>query len=93
MVVRHAPEFKSVVSFEERRQSSTLPRPTLALKPQDVCVVLKLVSAGLRRAPYAQLALDLGMSSSEVHTCVKRSQASRFAQYRPDVAAGSSFTA
>jgi hypothetical protein len=64
----------------------------MALKPQDVYVVLKLVSAGLRRAPYAQLALDLGMSPSEVHACVKRSQASHLlhgasSQYRPNVAA------
>lgn len=46
------------------------------LKPQDVFVVLKLVTAGSPRAPYAQLARDLGMSASEVHACVKRAQAS-----------------
>jgi len=42
------------------------------LKPQDVCVLLKIVV--LRRGPwsYGQLALELGMSASEVHAGVKR---------------------
>jgi hypothetical protein len=48
----------------------------MALKPQDVYVVLKLVVAGVCRASYSQLALDLVMSPSEVHACVKRAQAS-----------------
>jgi len=49
----------------------------MALKPQDVYVLLKLAATGgERRVPYSQLALDLGMSPSEVHASVKRSQAS-----------------
>lgn len=48
----------------------------MALKPQDVYVALKLVAAGSRRPPYAQLALELVMSPSEVHASVKRASAS-----------------
>jgi len=48
----------------------------MALKPQDVYVVLKLIAKGSRRAPYSQLALELEMSPSEVHASVKRAQAS-----------------
>jgi DNA-binding Lrp family transcriptional regulator len=48
----------------------------MALKPQDVYVVLKLVSAGSRRAPYSHLAFELVMSPSEVHASVKRARAS-----------------
>ena len=40
------------------------------LKPQDVLVVLKLVSHG--SAPYGLLAIELGMSPSEVHAAMKR---------------------
>jgi DNA-binding Lrp family transcriptional regulator len=46
----------------------------MALKPQDVYVALKIVAAGRRRAPYTQLASELGMSPSEVHASVKRAQ-------------------
>lgn len=48
----------------------------MGLKPQDLYVVLKILAAGSRRAPYAQLAVELVMSPSEVHACVKRAQAS-----------------
>src|SRR5271163_4582014 len=48
----------------------------MALKPQDVYVVLKLVADGSRRAPYSHLALELVMSPSEVHASVRRAQAS-----------------
>lgn len=48
----------------------------MALKPQDVYVVLKLVALGAHRPPYSQLAAELVMSPSEVHACVKRAQAS-----------------
>jgi DNA-binding Lrp family transcriptional regulator len=47
------------------------------LKPQDLYVVLKIVAVGMRRPPYAQLASELGMSSSEVHASVERAQNSR----------------
>jgi hypothetical protein len=48
----------------------------MGLKPQDIYVVLKIVAAGSGRSPYAQLAVELVMSPSEVHACVKRAQAS-----------------
>jgi hypothetical protein len=48
----------------------------MALKPQDVYVVLKLVADEARRAPYSHLAIELVMSPSEVHASVKRAQAS-----------------
>ena len=64
----------------------------MKLKPQDVYVVLKIVSAGSLRAPYSVLALELGMSPSEVHACVKRAQSSRLLhdahlQHRPSLSA------
>ena len=48
----------------------------MALKPQDVAVILKLCRYGSLRPPYSQIALDLLMSPSEVHAAVKRAQAS-----------------
>jgi DNA-binding Lrp family transcriptional regulator len=64
----------------------------MALKPQDVYVVLKLVAAGSRRAPYSHLALELVMSPSEVHASVKRARASGLLhgpglENRPNIAA------
>ncbi|MGH9971932.1 MAG: hypothetical protein ACREBG_29645 [Pyrinomonadaceae bacterium] len=47
------------------------------LKPQDIVVALKLVGYGSKRPPFAQIALDLFMSSSEVHGAMKRLQAAR----------------
>jgi len=63
----------------------------MALKSQDVYMVLKIVSAGSRR-PYSQLASELVMSPSEAHACVKRAQASHLLHgpalhNRPNVAA------
>ncbi len=45
----------------------------MVLKPQDIYVALKIVAAKYRQ-PYAQLAEQLAMSSSEVHASVKRAQ-------------------
>lgn len=44
----------------------------MSLKPQDICVLLKIVT--LERSPwsYSQLAYELGMSASEVHAGIKR---------------------
>ncbi|MGA7412725.1 MAG: hypothetical protein WBW33_19765 [Bryobacteraceae bacterium] len=64
----------------------------MVLKPQDIYVALKIVAAKSRRSPYSQLAVELGMSPSEVHASVKRAQ---FAQllhgpefsHRPNLAA------
>src|SRR5260370_32227856 len=47
----------------------------MALKPQDIVVVLKLCGYGSNRPPFAQIAADLAMSPSEVHGAVKRAQA------------------
>src|SRR5271169_4683591 len=49
----------------------------MVLKPQDIYVALKIVAANSRRAPYAELAGELGMSPSEVHASVKRAQIAR----------------
>jgi len=49
----------------------------VSLKAQDVYVILKIIAADSRRPPYARLALDLGMSASEVHASVKRAQTAR----------------
>ena len=46
----------------------------MVLKPQDVYVALKIVAANSDRPPYASLAAELGMSSSEVHASVQRAQ-------------------
>ena len=48
----------------------------MALKGQDVAVVLKLC-ASRQRLPYHRLAVELSMSPSEVHAAVKRAQGSR----------------
>jgi hypothetical protein len=44
----------------------------VSLKPQDVCVLLKIVALGRVPWSYSQLAYELGMSASEVHAGVKR---------------------
>jgi DNA-binding Lrp family transcriptional regulator len=47
------------------------------LKPQDIVVALKLCLFGSRRPPFSHIAVELGMSPSEVHASIKRLQASR----------------
>jgi len=42
------------------------------LKSQDIFVLLKLVVVGLRPWSYAELAVELGMSPSQLHAAVKR---------------------
>lgn len=64
----------------------------MALKPQDIVVVLKLCGYGANRPPFAQIAADLAMSSSEVHGALKRAQASHLVhgselESRPNVGA------
>lgn len=44
----------------------------MSLKPQDVCILLKIVALGRVPWSYGQLALELGMSASEAHAGVKR---------------------
>jgi hypothetical protein len=50
------------------------------LKPQDLVVLLKLLSVGDQRPSYAQLATELFMSPSEIHASVQRARASRLIQ-------------
>ena len=42
------------------------------MKGQDLLVLLKLATKGTEKWSYAQLAQELGMSASEVHSCIKR---------------------
>jgi len=51
----------------------------MILKPQDVLVLLKLVAVGHKQWAYNRLAVELGMSPSEVHSAVKRALAARLA--------------
>jgi hypothetical protein len=56
----------------------------LTLKPQDLMVLLKLVSLGAKPATYGELAESLGMSSSEVHASIKRAKAARLVNMEDD---------
>lgn len=47
------------------------------LKPQDVLIVLKLAASPARRWTYQQLAAELGMSPSEVHSGIRRAAGAR----------------
>jgi hypothetical protein len=49
----------------------------IMLKPQDIVVLLKLLAAGNKRPTYAQLAVELYMSPSEVHASIRRARAAR----------------
>lgn len=49
------------------------------LKPQDVLFLLKLVALDKTPWSFNKLAIDLGMSSSEVHAAAKRAVAARLA--------------
>jgi hypothetical protein len=49
----------------------------MALKPQDIVILLKLVILGNRPWSYNALAYELAMSPSEVHSGVKRAVAAR----------------
>jgi len=49
----------------------------MTLKPQDIVILLKLVVIGDRPWSFSSLALELGMSSSEVHGGIKRATTSR----------------
>ena len=43
-----------------------------SLRPQDVVVLVKLLSYPARRPPMAQMGLELSISSSEIHAALKR---------------------
>ncbi len=50
---------------------------TMILKPQDIVILLKLVTLGNRPWSYSSLAYELVMSPSEVHSGIKRAAAAR----------------
>src|SRR5437868_1386911 len=56
----------------------------LTLKPQDLMVLLKLISLGKNTATYGDLAESLGMSSSEVHASIGRARAARLINMEDD---------
>lgn len=56
----------------------------MVLKPQDVLVALKLVVLGPKPWSYAWLAVQLGMSPSQLHSAVKRALAAGIAVQRDD---------
>lgn len=56
----------------------------VALKPQDVLVVLKVVG-WVNAWTFELLAKEIGMSTSEVHSAVKRAMASELVTRRPDM--------
>ena len=49
----------------------------VTLKPQDLMVLLKLLAGSDMAATYSQLAGELGMSPSEVHSSIRRAKAAR----------------
>ncbi len=49
----------------------------MVLKPQDIVILLKLVTIGDRQWSFSSLADDLAMSASEVHSGIKRASAAR----------------
>jgi hypothetical protein len=62
----------------------------MILKPQDIFILLKLIAIGKADWSYAKLAVDLDMSTSEVHAAIKRALRARLAvQYnsriRPNI--------
>jgi hypothetical protein len=58
--------------------------PQTALKPQDLVVLLKLLGLRDQRRTFAELAADLGMSASEVHSSVGRAIESRLVHAAED---------
>lgn len=55
------------------------------LKPQDILFLLKLVALGKKSWPFNKIAVELGMSPSEVHAAAKRALAARLALKEGDV--------
>ncbi len=55
------------------------------LKPQDVLVLLKLVALGPEKWSYAELAVQLGMSPSQLHAAIKRVLSAHLAVRRDDL--------
>jgi hypothetical protein len=69
---------KPIVRYSRIANSEYTAKITIMmLKPQDIVVLLKLLKHGSKRPSYAQLAVDLYMSPSEVHASIRRARASR----------------
>ena len=51
----------------------------MVLKPQDIFILMKLISVGKDEWSYNSLAISLSMSPSEVHAALKRALAARLA--------------
>lgn len=51
--------------------------PQERLRPQDVLVLAKLLVYPGQRPPMAQMGVDLGLSSSEIHACLRRLEVAR----------------
>ena len=51
----------------------------MTLKPQDILFLLKLIALGEKPWSFNKLAIELGMSPSEVHAAAKRALAARLA--------------
>jgi len=49
----------------------------VALKPQDLVVLLKLLALGDQRRTFGELASELSMSASEVHASIRRAEQAR----------------
>ena len=56
----------------------------MILKPQDILVLLKLVAIGSNDWSYNRLAVELGMSPSEVHSALKRALTASLALQKAD---------
>ena len=56
----------------------------MSLKAHDILVLLKLVAIGRRPWSYAALAVDLGMSPSQLHAAIRRALAAKLAVRRDD---------
>lgn len=54
----------------------------MQLKPQDILVLLKLIAIGQQDWTYNRLAIELGMSPSEIHAAVKRALEAGLASQR-----------
>ena len=55
---------------------------TMQLKPQDILVLLKLITIGQQDWAYNRLAIELSMSSSEIHAAIKRALEAGLASQR-----------
>lgn len=70
-----------------RRYTVDMPRaksnPQVALKPQDLLVLLRLSLAAEEVPSYAGMGAELGLSASEVHACVERALLARLVRKDP----------